>query len=445
MRVAVVGGGYVGLVVATCLAGAGHDVVCVERDEERRRAVASGVAPFREPGLDARLATVLASGALRVGAEVADALAEADAVLLAVGTPAAADGSPDLRWLEEAFDAVVAAARRGAVVAVKSTTPPGTTARLAARASAGGRGDLSIVANPEFLIEGDAVRSFLEPDRVVVGGPEAGMDLLEALYRTVVPAQVPVLRVGHTSAELAKLASNTFLAARVALINEVARLCDAVGAGIDEVVAVLASDARIGPRYLAAGPGFGGSCLPKDVGGLVAVQRASGSASDLIPAILAANHRHRRWALEVVKALVSEVRPDGLAGAVIAVWGASFKAHTDDVREAPALDLMRSLRAAGARVVVWDPVAAPALSAADDSLLVWADDPLDAATGADAVVLMTDWPVLATVPASSVARRVRHRIVIDARNALDPSSYLAAGFRYAGVGRGRQGEPKEPA
>jgi UDPglucose 6-dehydrogenase len=443
--VAVVGAGYVGLVVATCLAGAGHDVVCVERDPARRAAVATGAAPFREPGLDQRLAKALADGRIRVAAAVAEAVSDATVVLLAVGTPARDEGGPDLSWLEEAFDDVVDAAPHGAVVAVKSTVPPGTSAALALRAAARGRRDIDVVANPEFLVEGDAVRSFEAPDRVVIGGTRAGMDTMEALYRTVVRAEVPVLRVAPAAAELAKLASNTFLAARVALINEVARLCDAVDASIDDVAAVLGADGRIGPRYLAAGPGFGGSCLPKDVSGLGFVQRSRGLGSDLVPAILTANARHRQWAPDTLAELLAEARPEGWEGAVVAVWGASFKAHTDDVRESAAVDLMRTICARGATVVAWDPVAGPAVDAVVDLAIRWVDDPLEAAEGADAVVLMTDWPLLTTLPASSVARRMRHRIVVDARNALDPSSYTAAGFRYAGVGRGRQGEPKEPA
>lgn len=424
MQVGVIGAGYVGLVAACALAAAGHDVVCAEIDADRRAALTSGRCPVHEPGLADLLGAVVAAGRLRVVASASAASEGAEVVFIAVGTPRTASGGVALAGLEAAVASAAAAAPTGAVIAVKSTCPPGTVVRLGAEVAAGGRPDVTVVSNPEFLVEGDALRGFRTPSRVVIGGPAPGVARLRALYATLTAA--PVVEVDSVTAEIGKLLSNTMLAARVALMNEAAGLADALGGDVAGVAEVVGSDPRIGPHHLRAGPGFGGGCLPKDV----AMLAGSLAAADLDPSmastLLACNARHTA---RVLTRLLAVTGWGTLEGRRVAAWGLAFKAGTDDVRASPAVAVVEALVAGGADVRVWD-AAAPSMPG-----VVAAPTPLDALDDADALVVLTEWPTLRAVSPLDMARRMRHRIVLDARDVLDRSAMSAAGFLIAGIGR----------
>jgi UDPglucose 6-dehydrogenase len=434
MRVCVFGAGYVGLVAAACLAELGHEVACVEVDPARRRQLSAGDAPFWEPGLEERLTRGLRARRLTVVEDAREGLASAEIAIVAVGTPADPQGRPDLSAVNEVCHAIVEHGARGVVVVVKSTVPPGTADDVRASLERAGRADVEVVSNPEFLAEGDAVAGFLRPDRVVLGGRSAeAIANVERLYLAVLDGERPILRMDNTSAELAKYAANAHLAARVSLMNELAQLAESTGADIEQVRRVVAHDPRVGGRYLAAGPGFGGSCFPKDLLALEELGRRVGRPTHMVTAARRVNEAQRLHPVARLEALLGDA---GLAGTRVAVWGLAFKPDTDDVRESPALVVVAALLAAGASVVAHDPAASGAARAKLGASVEIVDDPLVALEGADALVLMTEWPVYRQLDPRTMGRRMRRRIVVDARNALDAAALSAAGFSWAGTGRG---------
>ncbi|HXG41170.1 MAG TPA: UDP-glucose/GDP-mannose dehydrogenase family protein [Dehalococcoidia bacterium] len=429
-QLAVIGAGYVGLTVAACFAHLGHRVRCIECDLDKARALAQGWVPVAEPGLEGLWRRHLADGSLRVCGRPQEGLPGAEVVFLCVGTPAAPGGEADLSQVWAAANGLAQGMPRGcrAVVAIKSTVPPGTSQALASLLRSL-RPDLhlSVVANPEFLREGQALADFLSPPRIVLGSDDDGaVALLEELYA---PLGAPVVRCRPTSAELAKYACNAFLAARISFINEVAEVAEVVGADVAEVVRVMGLDPRIGPAYLEPGLGWGGSCLPKDLRALIARARAVGVPVPLLEAVVATNARQVARLVARLASLLG-----GLSGRRVALWGLAFKPGCGDTRDSPAVALGRALQEAGAEVWAYDPVA----SAPD---FVLHRDPYRAAEGAEAVVLATAWPELKALDWGRLRSLVARPLLLDARNGLDGEAARAAGFTYIPVGRPLVGQP----
>ena len=438
LRVRVVGAGYVGLVSAACLAALGHDVTVVETDPQRLELLHAGHVPIREGGLEPLVARGVEAGRLRfvglVHGDPDDRARSTELVLVAVGTPPLPGGGVGLEAVEAAVRSAVVACPR-AVIVLKSTVPPGTCARMEALARELGAPDARVIANPEFLREGRAVRDFMVPDRIVIGArDEDGAAIVERLYA---PLNAPTIRCRPEDAELAKYTANALLAARISFMNEISGIADAVGADVNTISAVVGADPRIGPAFLAAGLGWGGSCFPKDVDGLLHVATSLGIATPMLAATVEANERQRRRALTDILALI-----DGVEQPRVAVLGIAFKPHTDDVRESPARWLASALAACGVEVTSTDPWALPNAAFADARIRCVATA-LEAITNVDLAVLATEWPEYVGLPWSTVAARMRGATIFDARNALDIAAIEAAGLRYASLGRGTTTVTKE--
>jgi UDPglucose 6-dehydrogenase len=437
MNVGIVGTGYVGLVTGACLADFGHSVVCVDQSASRVETLRRGDVPFYEPGLSELVARNAGAGRLRFSTDIIDAVDATTVVFLAVGTPESATGAADMSQVEAVASSLAEHVEGYRVIATKSTVPVGTGAWLAAylrtRLRAGAECD--VVSNPEFLREGSAVNDFLRPDRVVIGtSSERAAAVMREIYRPLYLIETPILVTDMASAEMVKYASNAFLAVKIGFINEIANLCDHVGADVHVVAKGMGLDKRIGPKFLHPGPGYGGSCFPKDTRGLVAVGDSHGSALGIVAAAIDANTRQRQLLVERVEQTLG-----GVAERRIAVLGLAFKPNTDDVREAPALYLCRALAEKGASIQAFDPVAMR-LAAHELGDLAgavrFASDAYDAVTDVDAVVIMTEWNEFRGLDLALVRSRVRRPILIDARNALDPAEARDAGFAYVGTGRG---------
>lgn len=424
--VTVVGTGYVGLIQGVCLADVGHDVTCVDIDERKVERLRAGEAPIFEPGLEELLAKTVATGRLRFETPAFgwDGLL-GDVVFVAVGTPQSDNGAADLSYVRAVATALAAEATRPFTLVMKSTVPPGTGAALTGRILSSATVAIEYVSNPEFLREGHAIADWYSTDRVVIGAdtPEAA-ETVAALYASL---DAPVVVTDVASAETIKYASNAFLSTKISFINEIANLCDCVGADINDVSRGIGLDGRIGPSFLNAGIGYGGSCFPKDTRALDFIATLNGYQFDLLKAVIDVNNRQRLLPMiHLARAL-----PD-LHRRKVAVLGLSFKPHTDDVRESPALDIVPLLLEEGAEVACYDPVAAPVeLGGATRCDSVW-----EALSGASAVVLITEWPEFVELDWAR-AREVMDggAIVFDGRNALDRAAIEAAGFAYMAVGR----------
>lgn len=436
MRVAVIGAGYVGLVTAAGFAEFGIEVVCVDADTDRVAQLKRGDLPIYEPGLDELVSRGVRMGRLSFTAELAAAVQGCDAVFLAVGTPSRrVDGHADLRYVYGAAEEVATACDPGTVIVTKSTVPVGT-GRAVARVVAQARPELAfeVASNPEFLREGSAVNDFMRPDRVIIGADsEHALDVLRRLYRPLYLIQTPMLETGLETAELIKYATNAFLATKITFINEMADLCEAVGADVHDVARAMGLDGRIGPKFLHPGPGFGGSCFPKDTRALARTAQDAGTPSRLADAVVAANEsRKARLAARVMAAAGGSV-----AGQTVAVLGLTFKPNTDDMRESPSLDLVPALLADGAQVRAYDPQGmAQAQSVLDGGdALAYCDGPYDALSGADVAVLLTEWNEFRALAPASMRAVMRGPVLVDFRNVYNPEEMTAAGFRYTGIGR----------
>jgi UDPglucose 6-dehydrogenase len=430
VRVAVVGAGYVGLTTAACFAHLGHDVVCADIDAERVARLQKGEVPILEAGLPELLAEGLGSRRLRFVVGPVNAARDADIVFLCVQTPQGADGAADLSFVRDAAREVAPVLAPNAVVVNKSTVPVGSTRFVQRVLSEAGvtQDDVKVVSNPEFLREGQAVRDFLNPERIVIGceDPEAAVRVSE-LYKGV---QAPVLVTDPASAEMIKYASNAFLATKVSFINAIANLCEAVDADVREVAIGMGYDARIGFQFLHPGPGYGGSCFPKDVAALLHTAREAGYDFELLTGVVKVNGAQHERMVEKVRNAVGGT----LAGAVVGVWGLTFKADTDDLRDSPALVICRRLLEEGATVQAYDPAAG---EHAHDVLgdLELRADAYDAANGADAVVLLTEWDEFRWIDFERVAATMRRAAIVDGRNVLDPAALRRRGFTYDAIGR----------
>lgn len=427
VRIAVAGAGYVGLTTAACLCELGHEVTLVEIDPVRILRLRRGECPFYEPGL-AELLEQHLNRALTVTDSLAEALSGARVLFACVGTPPRPSGAPDLSalWgLLKQFRRLVRP-EDGLIVVLKSTVPPGTNRR--AQRYLGRKA--TVVSNPEFLREGSAIADFFNPDRIIIGAssPEAA-DVVAGLYQSI---DAPLLRTGWEEAEMVKYATNAYLALKISFANELAALAEALGADGQAVLRGLGLDRRVGSHFLAPGPGFGGSCLPKDLSALLWKARRLGVRLDLLPSALRANQRQRRRVTEKL---------GDVEGKRIAVWGLAFKAGTDDVREAASLTILPWLLEAGASLAAHDPKAlanfAAACPCAQDPRLKLVADPWEALEGADALLILTEWPEYALAAPEKIRAAMAGDLVVDARNLLDPDRVAAAGLRYVGVGRQR--------
>lgn len=421
MKVTVIGTGYVGLVTGTCLADLGHDVTCVDIDPARIERLRAGEVPIHEPGLDDVVARNIEADRLAFATDDAT-VADADVIFIAVGTPQGPDGAANLQFLEAAFDGVAAKAQPDAIVVIRSTVPPGTGDRMQQRLTDAGS-SATVVNAPEFLAEGTALKDFMEPDRLVFGGSDEATRIVSNLF-VGLPMEAPRIRTDRRTAELAKYASNTFLAARVSLINEMANLCDTLGADVSTLAHIVGLDSRIGSKFLRAGIGYGGSCFPKDVQALSAVARQHGVPVPVADAAEVTNHQ--QWKRAVAKL---EAGLGGLAGKRIAVWGIAFKPGTDDLREAPGLKIMEALADAGATVVAHDPVAK-----LPEGLGAQVEDAVACLADADALFHATEWPEYASIDPATVKSHLCGDLVVDGRNALDADAYVAAGLRFVNMG-----------
>ena len=432
-KICIVGGsGYVGLAYAVALADLGNDVVGLDVDVVRVAALNRGESPIYEPNLEELLERGLAAGRLRFTTEYAAAVPGADFVFLCVGTPSLSNGEADLRQVRSAAAAIgrhLAPGHR-AIVVNKSTLPIGAGDIVAGLVAEHAPPDAAfvVVANPEFLREGQAIHDIFHPDRIVVGGNDAAaVDAVAALYA---PFDAPILRMDRRSAEMVKYAANAFLVTKISFINEVAQLCDLLGADVTVVAKGMGLDPRIGPLFLEAGLGFGGSCFPKDVGALVHMADVAGLHPQLLRAVLEINGDIRRRFVARAERLL-----DGLDGKIVAVWGLAFKQDTDDLRASPALDVIGMLHERGATVRAYDPAAMAKAAAVLPDVEMCADA-YAATEGADATLVVTPWREFRQVDLARVAAAMRGDLLLDGRNLYDPAVVAAAGLRYAGVGRG---------
>ena len=426
MRIGVIGAGYVGLVQAGGLVRLGHEVRLGERDQARLDALRAGRVSVYEPGLEALICEGRATGRLSFHASNREAVDGASVVFIALPTPSGDGGAVDTSILDGAITDVAASLPVGSVLAIKSTVPVGTARRISQIPAIAER-DVWVVSNPEFLREGSAVEDFLAPDRIVIGSndPRAAETVASGVYGDLPGERV---MVDPASAEMIKYAANAYLATRVSFVNSIANLCEKVGADAGAVLAGVGHDKRIGSRYLAPGPGYGGSCLPKDTRALGAMAERHGYDFRLLRAVMEVNDEQRRRILGKVASAVGGT----LSGATVGLWGLAFKAGTDDVRESPAADLARRLTSAGAAVRAYDPRASLSVPGMD---LV--SDPLAAADGADVLLVATEWPEFRQVDPVAVKEVMRGSVVVDARNLLDAEEVTAAGLSHRGVGTGR--------
>jgi UDPglucose 6-dehydrogenase len=429
MRVAVVGTGYVGLVTGACFADLGNEVVCADIDERKIEMLRGGEIPIFEPGLEEKVRINSRVGRLTFTADVAEAVQKSKIIFIAVGTPPGPTGEADLSQVR-AVAATIGEAMDGyRVVVNKSTVPVGTgdvVSQIIAEKS-GGAHPHDVVSNPEFLREGSAIHDFMQPDRVVIGcsNPAAG-EMVAELYA---PLNAPIIVTDVLSAEMIKYTSNAFLALKISFINEIANICERVGADVREVVAGVTKDHRINPAFFGAGVGYGGSCFPKDTLALVDIASKAGYDFKILKAVVDVNEVQRDLFVEKIVERLGDLK-----GKKIAVWGLSFKPNTDDIRESPALDIIRRLLAAGATVAAFDPVAMPA-SAEVLPEVEYVDDAYAAAEGADALAVVTDWNEFKEANFKGLAKAMRRPLIFDGRNVYDPLKVEAAGIEYEGIGR----------
>jgi UDPglucose 6-dehydrogenase len=438
MRIAMLGAGYVGLVSGACFAEFGVEVCLVDTDGAKVAGLREGRIPIYEPGLDRLVEDNAREGRLRFTTDLAGAMRGADAAFLAVGTPSRrGDGHADLSYVFAAAEQAARAATGPLVLVTKSTVPVGTGRRVREVVRAA-RPDLpvAVASNPEFLREGNAIGDFMRPDRVVIGtaGGEEGeraLAVLKRLYRPLYLIETPILATSIETAELIKYAANAFLATKITFINEIADLCERVGADVHGVARGMGLDGRIGRKFLHAGPGYGGSCFPKDTLALARTAEDAGSPLRLVEATIAVNEaRKERMAERVVAALGG-----GVAGKTIAVLGLTFKPETDDMREAPSLSVLPKLAAAGATLRAFDPAGMEAARSLLPAGVHYAANALDAAEGADALVLLTEWNEFRALSPARLRRAMRGNVLLDFRNVYDPEAMRAEGFLYGSIGR----------
>ena len=432
MHIAVIGSGYVGLVTGACFAEFGVDVTCVDVDREKIARLREGIIPIYEPGLEQLIAKNAQAGRLQFTTDLKEAVERALVIFLAVGTPPREDGSADLSYIEAAARSIAECMDDYKVIVTKSTVPVGTGERLRKliREHQKGRSNFGIVSNPEFLREGAAIDDFMRPDRVVIGSrDEEAIAIMKDLYRPLYLIETPFVITSLEAAELTKYAANAFLATKISFINEIANLCDVIGCDVHDVARAIGMDGRIGRKFLHPGPGFGGSCFPKDTRALLSVAREFGSDSLIVDAVIEVNQRQRAAMIPKIEKLAGDLK-----GKTIAVLGLSFKPETDDMRDAPSVDIIRGLVERGASVRAYDPVAIDEARKILPDIL-YAEDEYAAVEGADVLVFMTEWNQFRALDMERVRKLMRSSSIADLRNIYEPDVMRELGFDYVGVGR----------
>jgi len=433
MRITMIGSGYVGLVSGACLSNFGHDVICVDKAADKIGALEAGRMPIFEPGLDALVAANVAAGRLRFTTDLATAVAGADAIFIAVGTPARhGDGHADLSYVFAATEEIAAAVTGPTVVVTKSTVPVGTGDKVEAILREK-RPDVAVavVSNPEFLREGAAIGDFTRPDRIVIGtDDEVARKVMREVYRPLYLNESPILFTGRRTSELIKYAANAFLATKITFINEIANLCEAVGADVQDVSRGIGLDNRIGKKFLHAGPGYGGSCFPKDTLALLKTAEDHESPIQIVEAVVKVNDSRKRAMGRKVIAMLG----DAPRGKTVALLGLTFKPNTDDMRDAPSIAIVQALHDAGVTVRAYDP---EGMAAARATLpdITYCSDAYDAATGSDAVVIVTEWDAFRALDFERLKRTMAAPVLVDLRNVYRPAEVAALGFAYTSIGR----------
>jgi UDPglucose 6-dehydrogenase len=432
VNISVIGTGYVGLVVGACLAETGSQVTGADLDAAKIEGLTRNILPIYEPGLDRLVERNQQAGRLRFTTDVGQAIGDSEVVFIAVGTPPDEDGSADLRHVLSVAADIGRHMKRETVVVTKSTVPVGTAAKVAEQISRHARFPFHVVSNPEFLKEGAAVDDFMKPDRVVLGAEtDRARSVMAEVYAPFVRTGKPIIFMDLASAELTKYAANGMLATRISFMNDIANLCERVGANVDMVRKGIGSDDRIGPAFLFPGPGYGGSCFPKDVKALIRTARERGAALRVLEAVECVNDDQKRVLFEKLHAALGE----DLRGAVVAVWGLAFKPNTDDMREAPALALIDALLASGASAVVHDPVAMDEARRRLGDRVRFASTAYEALDGADALIVVTDWNEYRHPDFDRIKQTLRRPIIIDGRNLYAVDRMTKLGFAYFSIGR----------
>ncbi|MDT4967978.1 MAG: UDPglucose 6-dehydrogenase [Acidobacteriota bacterium] len=432
MHIAVIGSGYVGLVTGACFAEFGVDVTCVDIDEQKIARLSQGSIPIYEPGLEQLISKNTQSGRLQFTTDLKSAVEQALVIFVAVGTPPSGDGSADLSHVDAAARSIAEYMNEYKVVVTKSTVPVGTGERLRTliREHQKGRHNFGVVSNPEFLREGAAIDDFMRPDRIVIGSrDEEAVAIMRDLYRPLYLIETPFVITSLEAAELTKYAANAFLATKISFINEIANLCDLIGCDVHDVARAIGMDGRIGRKFLHPGPGFGGSCFPKDTLALAYVARELGGDSLIVDSVIEVNKRQRVAMVGKIEKLVGD-----LAGKVVAVLGLSFKPETNDMRDAPSVDIIRNVMQRGAKVRAYDPVA---MDEATPLLpgVTYTEDEYEAVAGADVLVFMTEWNQFRALDMEKIHRLMRGARIADLRNIYEPAAMRELGFEYVGVGR----------
>ena len=430
--ICMVGTGYVGLVTGACLADFGNRVICVDVDAKRIEMLRAGKIPFFEPLLDDLVLRNQKADRLDFTTELAPAVRQADVVFIAVGTPDRGDGHADLSALFKVVEDIAPNVNGYKLVVTKSTVPVGTGRKVQRKLAAllGSEARFDVASNPEFLREGSAIEDFMRPDRVVVGAEsERAREMMQEVYRPLYLTETPLVMTNLETAELTKYASNAFLATKISYINEMANLCELYGADVKVLAKAMGLDRRIGGKFLHAGVGYGGSCFPKDTEALVRIGEAVGYDVQIVKSAIQVNHERSRVAVQKLEKLVGS-----LSGKTVCLLGLSFKPNTDDVREAPALKIAARLRAAGAKVRGFDPIAMERVRAMDPEIVLCTDE-WDALSGADAVVLCTEWNAFRTLDLGRLKETLRQPVILDCRNVYDRAKMEELGFRYDCFGR----------
>ncbi len=440
MQIAVVGTGYVGLVTGTCFAENGNNVCCVDIDKNKVDKMRNGQIPIYEPGLDILFERNIKENRLSFTTDLEEGIKDAKIIFLALPTPPGEDGSADLKYILQVADQLGPLLKSYTVIVDKSTVPVGTADLVKARIAAGAQVEFDVVSNPEFLREGVAVEDFMKPERVVIGtSSERAKELMDRLYAPFVRQGNPVIFMDERSAEVTKYAANAFLATKITFMNEIANLCEKVGANVDQIRIGIGSDSRIGKRFLFAGIGYGGSCFPKDVQALAKTSADYKYDFKILHAVMDVNEHQKTRLIPNLKRYFN----NDLKGKKIAIWGLAFKPHTDDIREAPALNNITTLLAEGATVAVYDPEAMDNVKKIFGDNVMFCEHQYQPLEGADALMIMTEWPVFRTPNFDQMSAALKNKVIFDGRNLFETAQMEELGYHYESVGRRVVGHSKK--